>query len=68
VSQPNKKHRHIFKHFFLLWLDKTASPNLCLIGIHGTALQYIWTLMTNTKTADTCHTLAYEKCNGTYIG
>jgi len=25
--------------------------------MHGTALQYIWTLMTNTKTADTCHTL-----------
>lgn len=34
----------------------------------GMALQYIWTLMTNTKTADTCHTLAYEKCNGTYLG
>lgn len=31
----------------------------------GTTLQYIWT---NTKTADTCHTLAYEKCNGTYLG
>lgn len=67
VSQPSKKHGHICKHFsgHVAWYN---CFNKSLLAMHGTAMQYIWTLWLTPKQLILCHALTYEKCNETNPG